>query len=291
MPGIVGAFIAATATGFLGSLHCVGMCGATAASIISRRTGLATDVNIHALHAIQLVTKPVAAGRHTALTPEKNTNVHAATSNSAASLAFNAGRIASYVIAGAMVAGIASALTARIIISDVMPLRLVLFFFGQCLVIATGLYIAGFTKTLAPFERLGQVFWRFMQRSFSPLIRVDQAHGMGNLIALGAVWGWIPCGMVYGTLATAMASGSAPGGALVMLGFGLGTMPAMFAVGTAAVPLRRLAQQPKARRAAGAIVIALGVVGLSRMVSLAEIATFGQLCSSAVSSTLFGTSP
>ena len=284
---MAGAFAAATLTGLLGSLHCIGMCGATAASIISARAGLAAPPKGTTVQIVQLATHAVGAGRHTPF----SSGTQSAGVTARASLAFNAGRVTSYLVAGLIVAGVADTLSGRIVMADVMPLRLALFIFGQCLVIATGLYIAGFTKPLAPFERLGQVFWRVIQRRMAPLLRSHVAHGNGNMLLLGALWGWIPCGLVYGTLATAMASGSAGGGALIMLGFGLGTMPAMFAAGTAAAPLRRLAARPKARLAAGAVVVVLGLIGLARSTSLSDMAAFGAFCSSAIGSVFTGAAP
>ena len=52
----------------------------------------------------------------------------------------------------------------------------------------------------------------------------------GQALALGALWGWLPCGLVYGMLAAAAGAGSAGGGAAVMAAFGLGTAPAMIGV-------------------------------------------------------------
>lgn len=52
----------------------------------------------------------------------------------------------------------------------------------------------------------------------------------GNLIA-GALNGFLPCGMVYMALATALNTGSAVGGATFMLLFGLGTMPLLLLTG------------------------------------------------------------
>jgi sulfite exporter TauE/SafE len=47
---------------------------------------------------------------------------------------------------------------------------------------------------------------------------------------LGAVWGLLPCGMVLAALFTSLTSASATGGALQMLAFGLGTLPALLTV-------------------------------------------------------------
>jgi len=51
--------------------------------------------------------------------------------------------------------------------------------------------------------------------------------------ALGLVLGFLPCGLLYGALAAASASGSALGGGLAMAAFALGTVPALVGVGLA----------------------------------------------------------
>jgi len=51
--------------------------------------------------------------------------------------------------------------------------------------------------------------------------------------ALGLTLGFLPCGLLYGALAAAAASGSSVAGGLGMLAFTLGTIPALIAVGIA----------------------------------------------------------
>ena len=248
--GLLAAFVAALATGFLGSLHCITMCGVTIASAMQRGTPLRDGATGHRL--VTLVRAP-ASPASSVFTAQLQSSSHApahtytraATTQTIgtvgvgglarASLAFNAGRIASYMLAGAIVAGVASSIAGRVVINDMTPLRLALFVFGQCLVIATGFYIAGMVKLLAPFERMGQWIWQRLQSWIGPQLRGHFVDGRTRPFAFGALWGWIPCGLVYGTLATAMASGSAPSGALIMLGFGLGTLPAMLAASAAGV--------------------------------------------------------
>ena len=84
------------------------------------------------------------------------------------------------------------------------------------------------------------------------------------MLAAGLLWGWLPCGMVYSVLVTAMLSGSAASGAAVMLAFGLGTLPAMLALGLAGTGLRGWLQQRAVRMACGALVLGFGVLGLVR---------------------------
>ena len=49
------------------------------------------------------------------------------------------------------------------------------------------------------------------------------------MFLIGILNGFLPCGLVYVALAGAIASGDAISGAAVMILFGLGTVPAMFA--------------------------------------------------------------
>ena len=93
--------------------------------------------------------------------------------------------------------------------------------------------------------------------------RLIQSERRGALLALGAVNGLLPCGLVYGMLAVAATSGGPGRGALTMAVFGLATVPALALVGTLGTrlrPSRRVAMQ----RLAGVLVVAMGVLTLVR---------------------------
>jgi sulfite exporter TauE/SafE len=62
--------------------------------------------------------------------------------------------------------------------------------------------------------------------------RLDRTGWEGGYL-LGVALGFLPCGFLYAALAAAAASASAPGGAVAMLAFGLGTVPALVVVGIA----------------------------------------------------------
>jgi uncharacterized protein len=133
-------------------------------------------------------------------------------------VAYSAGRIASYAVAGAIAGTIGAGLAGA---AGLGPwLRLVM---GVVLILL-GLQVALNLKLLAPLEAAGAQLWRRL----APLARrlVPPRHA-GQALALGALWGWLPCGLVYGMLAAAAGSGSALGGATFMAVFGLGTAPAM----------------------------------------------------------------
>ena len=171
-------------------------------------------------------------------------------------LAYNTGRIASYVAAGAIV-GALGGLTLSL--SAQLPLRIALYLLANLMLIALGLYLIGLTRALAFTERLGQNLWRHLQ----PLTkRFLPARTPWQALPLGLLWGWLPCGLVYSALATALTAGSPGRGALLMLAFGLGTLPNLLLAGFLLARLRHWVQQPLVRRLAGALVAGFGVWGL-----------------------------
>lgn len=171
-------------------------------------------------------------------------------------LSYNLGRIASYGIAGALAGGLGAA---SLHLSAQLPLRLALATLANLLLIALGFYLAGETRLLLPLERAGARLWRHIEplaRRFLP------ARTFAQALPLGLLWGWLPCGMVYSALATALTAGSALQGGLLMLAFGAGTLPNLLLAGFFLARLRRFTQQRLLRRLAGLLVAGFGVHGL-----------------------------
>lgn len=171
-------------------------------------------------------------------------------------LAYNAGRLTSYVLAGALAGAVG---TLGTVLADQQPWRLALYLLANLMLVAMGLYLLGATRALALTEAAGQTLWRRIQpltKSFLP------ARSAAQALPLGLLWGWLPCGLVYSALATALASGSAARGAGLMLAFGLGTLPNLLAMGLFAARLQAFTRQPVVRRAAGLLVLGFGLLGL-----------------------------
>lgn len=171
-------------------------------------------------------------------------------------LGYNLGRVVSYVLAGALAGLIGSA---ALLSQHLLPVQQSLYLLAQGMLILLGLYLAGFNASVLWVERGGAVLWRRVQPWLARFVPVNTA---GRAVAAGALWGWLPCGLVYSVLILALAQGSAGGGALLMLAFGLGTLPNLLAMGWMAQRLRVLKAQPWLRRVAGLVVIAMGVAGL-----------------------------
>ena len=184
------------------------------------------------------------------------------TSRPALHLAYNAGRLASYALAGAIAGALGGA---SLVLADQLPLRLFLYLAANLMLVALGLYLMGVRRALAFTERLGQRLWRHVQphtRRFLPVRTVAQA------LPLGLLWGWLPCGLVYSALVMALTSGSAQRGALLMLAFGAGTLPNLLLAGLMALRLRAYAGNRWLRFAAGVLTIAFGMYGLLGAVRL-----------------------
>ena len=174
-------------------------------------------------------------------------------------LAYNGGRLVSYMIAGALVGAVGQA---GLLWRDVVPIQHLLFALSSLMLIALGLYLAGIWGMVRRIERAGGALWRHIQplaRGLLPVTTVPRA------LLLGALWGWLPCGLVYSVLVTALASGTAQSGALLMLAFGLGTLPNLLAIGLFWENARHWAQSPRVRMAAGLLVAGFGVYGLVKV--------------------------
>ena len=116
--------------------------------------------------------------------------------------------------------------------------------------------LAGLSAAITRIEHLGRPLWRRLQpltRRYLPVRTARQA------LLAGAIWGWLPCGLVYTASIAALASGGAGQGALVMLAFGLGTLPVLLATGMAAERLTALLRQRGVRMAGGVLVILFGL--------------------------------
>lgn len=166
------------------------------------------------------------------------------------SLLHSTGRIASYATAGAA----AGAFGQLVAVSDsaLLPIRIAL----GLVIVAIGLQI-GLTGRAAPaLERAGQAIWRRL----SPLTRrIGRPEHAWQIFAMGVVWGWLPCGLVYSALLLAAGSGAPATGALAMAAFGLGTLPAVLAASGLAAALARLGGALAVRRSAGALLVVFGL--------------------------------
>ncbi|WP_339720011.1 sulfite exporter TauE/SafE family protein [uncultured Paraglaciecola sp.] len=174
-------------------------------------------------------------------------------------LAYNLGRITSYTLAGA-ITGWAGLLFAQQINKGIVILQ----FVSGVFLLLLGLYIAGWWQGLTKIEKLGSKFWQVIHpwsKTFIPFKSPLQA------IPYGMIWGWLPCGLVYSVLTWSLASGSAVQGAIIMAGFGLGTLPVMILMATGFNKIQTLIQKPKAKILMGLLLLVFATMQLLQAIS------------------------
>lgn len=214
-------FIAAFVAGLISTVHCFGMC-----------SGI--------VGALTLSLPSTIRERHNSSLPYL--------------LAYNFGRIASYTVLGAAVGMLSHSM-----VEVLAPYYGTQIFHVLAITViaAVALYIGGWFPKLAYVERIGRPIWRSLEpigRRLLPVKSLPQAF------LFGTIWGWLPCGLVYTMLLWTVTAGSALGGAGIMLGFGLGTLPAVVLAGLYVRHVVAYAKKPWVRQSAALMLLAMAVV-------------------------------
>ncbi len=217
------ALLIAFLVGLLSALHCIGMCGGIAGALsFSLPERTRGDWQRFALFL----------------------------------LAYNGGRVVSYAAAGAAFGTLGGALMAT---GDHAWLNDGLRWLAAVVVVGIGLYIAGWFPRFSLIERIGEPVWRFLEPFGRRLLPVTS---LTRALLYGAVWGWLPCGLVYTMLISTPAQGGPVGGALYMAAFGLGTLPVLLVTGLFAGRLYRFAGDRRIQTISGLTVVCLGLFTL-----------------------------
>jgi len=170
---------------------------------------------------------------------------------------YNFGRIMSYTLIGAIV-GFTGSVAAKNIGLPLASLRIV----SALFLIFLGLYIGQWLMWLNRVERLGKFIWQYLSPLSKRLIPVNSPQ---KAITLGALWGWLPCGLIYSMLTWSLASGSTTTGALIMASFGLGTLPALLVISYSFIKAKTLLNHPAFRKTMALSLIAYGLYSLYRV--------------------------
>jgi len=212
--------VAAIAVGFFGGVHCVGMCGGIVGAL---SFGLPADRRQRLRGNLPFL------------------------------LLYNLGRISSYTLAGAIAGGLGAW---AIDLLSIRQLQLWLQLLAGIFMLLMGLYLNGWWRVLVRVEAAGSLLWQRLEPMGRRLLPVQRP---GQALLLGMLWGWLPCGLVYSVLIWTLVSGGAREGALLMLSFGLGTLPNLLAMGVFAVLLQKIVQQNWVRQVSGGLVMVFGL--------------------------------
>jgi uncharacterized protein len=220
----MGPYLLFFGAGFLGSFHCVGMCGGFACAVGRDSRGGGATIARHLL--------------------------------------YNTGRLTTYCFMGALAGMLGQIIcTPQGLSLTSNPLELgqrILAITTGLLMIAMALQFFG----LMPNLSRGAI--GFGGSTFSASLRsLLGTPGPAAPIAIGVFNGFLPCPLVYAFVAQAASTATAPSGFLVMLAFGLGTFPAMLMMGGIGRILAPVWRQ-RGVWLAGSCILLLGLVTLGR---------------------------
>lgn len=218
-----GIYFAAFLVGLLGGVHCLGMCGGIVGALTF---GLPPEQRKHPATLLPIL------------------------------FAYNTGRIASYTFVGALAGGLGAALLA---IGELDALKRGLQIIAALFMIALGLYLANIWHGLSVVEKLGRHLWKHIEPVGRRLLPINTP---AKALPMGFLWGWLPCGLVYSVVIWAVSIGSIHQGALLMLAFGLGTLPNLLLMGAASSYLAKWTRNRWIKLGAGLLIVAMGVMML-----------------------------
>ena len=209
--------------GLFTTLHCVGMCGGIIGAL---SLGLPEKIRDNKLQLLFFVGT------------------------------YNVGRIISYSLAGLLAGAIGSSAFTS---AGLEQGHQILKYIAAAMMIAVGLYLSGWLPQLANVERIGVPLWKKLEPVGRRLLPVSTPL---KALSYGLIWGWLPCGMVYFVLIWALSAADAIQGALLMLAFGLGTLPTLLAAGFMTSWVTRFARNTKVRSIVGLLIIAMAIGSL-----------------------------
>lgn len=166
-------------------------------------------------------------------------------------LSYQLGRLTSYSVAGLLVGSIAT-----IASFEGNEFTWIPRFLAGIFMIMMGLYLTGWWQGLVKVERVGQILWRHIEPFGKKIIPANTSI---KALFLGMIWGWLPCGLVYSTLIMAAGQPSPINSSLVMLAFGIGTLPAVLSVGYLSKQLNLLKANKLFPLITGCAIILFGV--------------------------------
>ena len=148
-------------------------------------------------------------------------------------LLYHLGRLLSYALLGLLAGMLGTALLAPLLHTP-----------WPRLVVAAALLLIGLSMLGLPLlnrlEQLGAHLWQRMAPLRQRLFPLTSAP---RVLAAGLLWGFLPCGLVYASLLTAAAAADPVHGAVLMLAFGLGTLPLLLVTGAASQTLAQRLRQ------------------------------------------------
>jgi sulfite exporter TauE/SafE len=215
--------------GFAGSFHCIGMCGGFACALGPDGRGAGATSLRHVL--------------------------------------YNTGRLSTYCFLGGLAGALGQVICTALApgAQRAAPLLSVSLDFGQrALAVVAGLLMIIMALSFFGLRGGHRIAGGFGGSTLVVSLRTLLGRrGFATPLALGVLNGFLPCPLVYAMIAQSASTFDVLSGCLTMAAFGMGTFPAMLAMGGVG---RLLAPRWRLRgvRLAGGFILVLGLVTLSR---------------------------
>ena len=169
----------------------------------------------------------------------------------------NLGRVLGYAAAGAVAGGLGHAI---VDVAALPWLRTGLRVATGLILLLVGIRLLAGQRGTSRYASLGGGVWRALK----PLQRrLLPANTTGRRLALGALWGWMPCGLSTTLLTAAWLQANAGSGALTMAAFGMGTLPVMLPLTWSGHHIGRRLLNGPLRPAVGMLVMGAGLLTIA----------------------------
>ena len=235
--------VSAVLVGAVGGVHCTAMCGGFVAAITARERGSSATVPL--LSAGSLARRQAA---------------------------YHAGRIATYGVLGALAgAGGGAALQA----ADALAIQRPLYLIANLMLLLVATAVALNLTARPGWQHAGGRVFARAAPLFQPFLR---RGGWSGRLALGALWGLVPCALIYSALPLALFSGGAPEGAAVMVAFGIGTLPWLTLTGFVFDRLGAHLRSMTVRYLVGAVIATFAIAGIHRALLAPQMLGSGPFC-------------
>lgn len=175
---------------------------------------------------------------------------------------YNLGRLSSYTLMGALLGTLVYSLNDLAALNGLLTFLRIL---SGLLLIMLGLYIARAWFGIQKIEAIGRHVWRFIAPLANRLVPLKNPF---YALPLGFLWGWLPCGLVYSMLTWSLAAGNGWQGGLIMLAFGIGTLPSMVMTTMSTGFFNRLSIPFYVRAFAGMLITLYGVYVIGDSVTM-----------------------
>lgn len=126
---------------------------------------------------------------------------------------------------------------------------------SNLVLIIIGLHITNISNSIFLIDSLLLYVWKFILKIIS---KIKPSRNILYALILGFLWGYIPCGLIYSTIIWSVGFESIVKSSVLMIFFGIGTLPSMLLVGILSVKFNKIFCNALVKYVAGSFIILFG---------------------------------